>query len=221
MKLIEQEIISLKGHHATMWELVEQQVIKAYEALEKFDKNLANQILSREKMVNAQELVVDHHAENFIALFNPVAVDLRFVISLLKINNNLERIGDFAESIALFVLNSQSGVLDKDLMAKLEFKRMCQTTLEMLQTARVALAREDSELAGKVLAMDGEVDRINAASLNVLSDYIVAHPEKTREILGLVGVIRRVERVGDRSANIAEDIVFYVDAKELRHGGKK
>lgn len=220
MKPIEQEIQNLKGHHAKMWELVENQVRKAFDAMAKYDKNLATEILCREKKVNAQELIVDHHTENFIALFAPVAIDLRFVISLLKITNNLERIGDFAESLAIFVLKRQGGKLDDDLVKKLELKRMCALALEMLQTARMALAREDCALAGKVLAMDAEIDRINAASVAVLAEYIVAHPDTAQEMLSLYGVIRRVERIGDRSANIAEDVVFYVDAKELRHGDK-
>ena len=116
MKPIEQDIKSLKGHHAQMWELVENQVKKAYFALDKNDKDVAKEVITREKMVNAQELVVDHHCEEFLALFNPVAVDLRFVISLLKINNNLERIGDFAESIALFVSYQLQKPLDSILV---------------------------------------------------------------------------------------------------------
>lgn len=220
MKPIEQEIILIKEQHAMMWEMVELQVRKAFEAIDNFDKNLATQILTREKMVNTQELVVDHGCENFIALYAPVAIDLRFVISLLKINNNLERIGDFAESIALFVLHKQNGKLPKELIDKLEFKKMCSVALEMLVTARVALAKEDTTIASKVLAMDSEIDRINAQSVKVLGEHIQAHPETACELLSLYGVIRRIERIGDRSANIAEDVVFYVDAKELRHNSK-
>lgn len=220
MKPIEQEIIIIKEQHAMMWEMVELQVRKAFEAMDNFDKNLATQILTREKMVNTQELVVDHSCENFIALYAPVAIDLRFVISLLKINNNLERIGDFAESIALFVLHKQNGKLPKELIDKLEFKKMCSIALEMLVTARVALAKEDTTIASKVLTMDNEIDRINAQSVSVLGEYIKAHPDTVCELLSLYGVIRRVERIGDRSANIAEDVVFYVDAKELRHNSK-
>lgn len=220
MKPIEIEIKQLKGYHAQMWEMVELQLRRAFEAVEKYDKNIANEILTREKMVNTQELIVDHHAENFIALFNPVAIDLRFVISMLKITNNLERIGDFAESLAIFVLKHQEGVLDKELVARLEFKKMCATAFEMFQTARASLAREDSSLAARVLAMDAEVDRINAATVNILAEYIKANPTQAAQILSLYGVIRRVERIGDRSANIAEDVVFYVDAKELRHSEK-
>lgn len=220
MKHVENEIKDIKGYHAQMWELVETQVSKAFDALKRMDKQLAHEILSREKMVNAQELVIDQHCENFIALFNPVAIDLRFVISLLKINNNLERIGDFAESIALFVIYNQSDKIDTKLWNDLKMDTMTQSALEMLSKARQALAREDSTLASNVLLMDDIIDAINRDSVAILAEYIVANPEKTAEMLHLHGVIRRIERIGDRTSNIAEDIVFFVDAKELRHKEK-
>lgn len=217
MKHTEEEIITIKQAHTQMWELVESQVRKAFVALENFDKDLAHEILTREKMVNAQELIADHHCENFIALFNPVAVDLRFVISIFKINNNLERIGDFAESIAGFIIYHQSSTIDAQLMADLKLKEMMKDALIMLSTARTALAKEDSKIASSVLSMDDKIDQINFRAVKILSDYIIAHPESTEEMLHLHAVIRRIERIGDRSANIAEDVVFYVDAKELRH----
>lgn len=217
MRHTEQEILNIKQAHAIMWELVESQVRKAFEALENFNRDLAHEIISREKMVNAQELVADHQCENFIALFNPVAVDLRFAISIMKINNNLERIGDFAESIAGFVIYHQSGKIDKELFANLKLRTMIDSALQMLSTARLALSKEDSKIAGRTLSMDEVIDRINFNAVKVLADYIVANPEKTEEMLHLHAVIRRIERIGDRSANIAEDVVFYVDAKELRH----
>lgn len=220
MKHIENEIKDIKGYHAQMWELVETQVSKAFDALKRMDKQLAHEILSREKMVNAQELVIDQHCENFIALFNPVAIDLRFVISLLKINNNLERIGDFAESIALFVIYNQSEKIDSKLWNDLRMDTMTQTAQDMLSKARQALSKEDSTLASNVLLMDDVIDSINRDSVAILAEYIVAHADQTAEMLHLHGVIRRIERIGDRTSNIAEDIVFFVDAKELRHKEK-
>lgn len=217
MKHTEEEIIVIKQAHSQMWELVESQVRKAFTALENFDKDLAHEIITREKMVNAQELVADHHCENFIALFNPVAVDLRFVISIFKINNNLERIGDFAESIAGFIIYHQTAKIDKQLIADLKLQQMMNNAMQMLTTARTALTKEDSKIASSVLSMDDVIDDINFKAVKVLSDYIVAHPDRTEEMLHLHAVIRRIERIGDRSANIAEDVVFYVDAKELRH----
>lgn len=217
MKQTETEIKELKGHLAQMWSLAEQQVRKSFEAVTAFDKDLACEIISREKNVNAQELVVDHHCENFIARFSPVAVDLRFVLSLLKINNNLERIGDFAESIALFVAHHQTKAIPTELFKQLQLRRMFDTVLKMMEGARTALAREDSRLASRVLGLDDVVDMIHREAVPVLAAWITAHPDETAEVMGIHNVVRRVERMGDRLSNIAEDVVFYVDAKELRH----
>ncbi len=220
MKHTEQEIKNLKNYHIEMWNLVESQVTKAFDALKNYDTQKAREIIARERVVNAQELVVDHHLENFIALFAPVAIDLRFVLSLLKINNNLERIGDFAESIALFVLYKQNAPIDHKLYEKLRLDEMMDTAKKMLSTARIALIEEDSKLAASVFALDSNVDEINKDAVQVLADYIVENNAKSVEMLGLHAVIRRIERVGDRVSNIAEDIVFFVDAKELRHQTK-
>lgn len=217
MKHTEAEVKILKNHHIEMWNLVETQVAGAFEALIEFDKDKAREILARERVVNAQELLVDHHCENFIALFAPVAIDLRFVISLLKITNNLERIGDFAESISLFVLYQQHKKLDPALCEALQLKAMLSTAMNMLTLAREALIAEDSQKACKVLSMDDSIDKINSAAVETLATYIIAHPEQAVETLQLHAVIRRVERIGDRVGNIAEDTVFYVDAKEMRH----
>lgn len=220
MKHTEAEVKILKNHHIEMWNLVETQVAGAFEALRGYDQDKAREILARERVVNAQELVVDHHCENFIALFAPVAIDLRFVISLLKITNNLERIGDFAESIALFVLYQQKEKLDGALREALQLDLMLTTALEMLALAREALVAEDSTKACRVLSMDDTIDKINTAAVETLAAYIVAHPEHAAETLQLHAVIRRIERIGDRTSNIAEDTVFYVDAKEMRHTKK-
>lgn len=220
MRHTESEIKILKTHHIEMWNLVEGQVHKAFEAMLTANKDLAREVIARERVVNAQELVVDHHCEDFIALFSPVAVDLRFVISLLKINNNLERIGDFAESIALFVLYQQRNLLSEEFVAKLRLKEMMDTATNMMAMAREALINEDSALAGKVLSMDDVIDTINRDAVPVIADKIISDNPDAVELLHLYAVIRRLERIGDRTSNIAEDIVFFIDAKELRHQKK-
>ena len=217
MKHTENEIKVLKNHHIEMWNLVQGQVNKAYEALRGTDKSLAREIIARERVVDAQELLVDHHCEDFIALFAPVAVDLRFIISIFKITNNLERIADFAENIALFVLYNQSKPIEKELYEKLQLDDMMKFTDEMLSNARTALINEDSHLCGRILTMDDKVDKLYGNAIESLAKYITKNPEQALEMLHLNAVIRRIERIGDRTVNIAEDIVFFVDAKEMRH----
>ena len=105
MKVIEQEIHSLKNSISEMWALVHQQLYNAGEAMLTGDKELAYKVISRERRVNAFELKIDSDCEDIIALYAPVAIDLRFVLAMYKINTNLERLGDFAESIARFAGN--------------------------------------------------------------------------------------------------------------------
>ena len=105
VKFIESELVLLKKEIDEMWTLVYNQLDRAGEAVLTFDRELAQQVLVRERRVNALELKIDSDVEDIIALYNPVAIDLRFVLAMLKINTNLERLGDFAEGIARFVLN--------------------------------------------------------------------------------------------------------------------
>lgn len=220
MKHTEEEIKSIKTDHFQMWELVIMQVNKAFISLKTNDKQLAREVIVREKSVNAQELYLDQKYENFIALFAPVAIDLRFVISLLKITNNLERIGDFAESISLYVLRKQSKEVEIELFEKLNLNVMMDEALNMLNYSREALDKEDTRLAAKVLDLDDVIDEINRKSVHILATYTKEHPEKTVDMFHLNSVIRRIERIGDRCSNIAEDVFFYIDAKELRHQEK-
>lgn len=220
MKHTENEIKKLRSYHVEMWNLVQEQIHKAFIALKNNDKEIAREVIARERVVNAQELIVDHHCEDFIALFAPVAIDLRFVLSLIKITNNLERIGDFAASIALFVLNKQTKNIDKKLDGDLRLEEMMENAKEMLRLAREALVEEDSALCRKVLTMDDVIDEINSKAPEIISNYITLHPDETYEMLYVFSLIRRIERIGDRTSNIAEEIVFFVDAKELRHQKK-
>lgn len=220
MKHTDSEVKKLKNYHIEMWNLVQEQIDKSFAALKNNDKEAAREVISRERMVNAQELVVDHHCEDFIAMFSPVAIDLRFVISLIKITNNLERIGDFAKGIATFVIEQQSKAIDAKLSEELSLDKMMENARDMLTLAREALIEEDTALCRRVLMMDDLMDDINRNAPQVLGRHTQAHPETAEEMIRLYSLIRRIERIGDRTSNIAEEIVFYVDAKELRHQKK-
>ena len=119
VKFIESELILLKKEIDEMWTLVYNQLDRAGEAVLTLDKELAQQVMVRERRVNAFELKIDSDVEDIIALYNPVAIDLRFVLAMLKINTNLERLGDFAEGIARFVLRCKEPVLDAELLNRL------------------------------------------------------------------------------------------------------
>lgn len=220
VKFIESELLLLKKEIDEMWTLVYNQLDRAAESVLSLDKELAQQVIVRERRVNAFELKIDSDVEDVIALYNPVAIDLRFVLAMLKINTNLERLGDFAEGIARFVVKSQEPILDAELLKLLRLEEMQAEVLSMLELAKRALNEESIELATAVFAKDNLVDEINANATAVLSDYIREHPDSIHSCLDLVGVFRKLERSGDHITNIAEEIVFFVDAKVLKHSGK-
>ena len=217
VQFIESELILLKKEINEMLNLVHHQLERAGESVMNIYKELAQQVMTCEKRVNAFELKIDSDIEEVIALYNPVAIDLRFVLAMLKINSNLERLGDFAEGLARFVLKTDDMVLDKELLKSLRLKEMVDAVISMLDCTQQALIDEDLDKATSVFVKDGLVDEINADATKVLSDYIKQHPESTLACLNLVGVFRKLERAGDHITNIAEEIVFFIDAKVLKH----
>lgn len=220
VKFIESELVSLRKEVNEMWTLVYNQLDRAGEAVLTLDKELAQQVIVRERRVNAFELKIDSDVEDVIALYNPVAIDLRFVLAMLKINNDLERLGDFAEGIARFALRTNTASLDAELLHELRLEVMLKQVLSMLEITKNALNEENIELATSVFSKDNLLDEINAEASGVLARYIEKHPEETRTCLDLVGVFRKLERSGDHITNIAEEIVFFVDAKVLKHQDK-
>ncbi len=202
-----------------MFGLVESQLEKAEKALINFDKDLAREVRVNEKRVNSFELKLDRDCENVIALFNPVAVDLRFVIACLKINSNLERIGDIAEGIAAFVLNIKSAP-DQQLLKQCRVIEMFDTANSIVSDVRKAFEEEDTSLARNVFLKDELCDEINVGANNAVADFITSHPEKINQSLYILSIIRKLERVGDQSKNIAEEIIFYIEAKVLKHKHK-
>lgn len=214
---IDTELYKLKKSLQEMWALVDKQLSKSQSALFDYDKALAREVLSREKLVDAYELKVDAECENFIALNNPVAIDLRLALAYIKINNNLERIGDFAEGIANFVHQGMSEKIPENLLNELRLEEMFQEVIKMFVYAKEAIDTEDSSLAEKVFGIDFLVDNINSCSFKIIAKAIVDNPKKAEEYLYLLTAIRKLERIGDRCSNIAEEIVFYLDAKVLKH----
>ena len=221
MKVIEQEIAALKKSVSEMWSLVHQQIYNAGEAMLSGDKELAYKVISHERRVNAYELKIDSDCEDIIALYAPVAIDLRFVWAMYKINTNLERLGDFAESIARFAINLPEGEpLDHDLVKETRVEEMLRELLNMISLAQESFEKENSEIASGIFLKDNLLDEINHESTRVIAKYIETHPQSALSGLYLAGVIRKMERFGDHCTNIAEEIIFYLDAKVMKHLGK-
>ena len=217
VKFIEKELEDLGREVDQMWTLVYNQMEQAQQAVLNLDRAAAQQIMVRERRVDAFELKIDSDVEDFIALYTPVAVDLRYVLSMLKINNDLERIGDYANGIARFVRDCEIDSIDPELVEKLQLKTMFSTVLEMLRELQTALREDNAGKATSVADKDDLLDRINRASTGILTEYAAAHQEAIPFCIGFGSVFRKLERTGDHLTNIAEEIVFYIDAKVIKH----
>ena len=211
------ELKELKTEVINMWSLVHSQVVKSNISMINFDKNLAREVVSREKRVNGLELKIDRDCENIFALLTPVAVDLRFVLAVLKINSNLERIGDIAEGVAKYILSADKP-FNPELLKATETIAMYDEAINMLEDTLSAFEQEDTALARSVFQKDEFLDNINIKATDATVKYLEGNPGDGYQALINLSVIRRLERVGDQSKNIAEETIFYVEAKVLKHG---
>lgn len=218
MNLIETEIGELKTEMIDMTYMVKDQIEKIIQAFYAFDKDLSKEVIKNEKWVNAFELRIDSKCEHVLALFHPVAVDLRFVVASLKMVSDLERIGDNAKGIAQYIVRSETP-FDKELIEKFRFEEMTNVTLEMLDVLSDSFEKDDTKLARTVFAKDDILDDINNQASLIFQEYIMKEkdPEKVMQAIYFLSIIRKMERVGDYITNIAEEIIFYVKAKVLRH----
>jgi phosphate transport system protein len=213
------ELKKLRLDMFEMFGLVYAQLVKARNSLVSFDKDLAREVRVNEKRVNSFELKLDRDCENIIALFNPVAVDLRFVLACLKINSNLERIGDIAEGIAQFVLSIKNAP-DQELLQRTRVIEMFDTANSIVADVMTSFEKEDTSLARHVFMKDELLDEINAEANGAVADFIKEHNEKINQSLYMLSTIRKLERVGDQSKNIAEEIIFFIEAAVLKHKKK-
>ena len=216
---LDNEIQQLKAETINMWEMVLSQLRKAEEALQKKDRDLAREVVSTEKRVNAFELKIDRDCEDIMALFAPVAIDLRFLLAVLKINMNLERTGDIAEGIAKFVIDLPED-FDAQLLEITRVIEMFKQGNEMIAEVMDAFEKEDTLLARKVFKKDDLLDAINKEASSVIAKYIEKNPSKIESALYILSSIRKLERVGDQAKNMAEEIIFYSEAKVLKHKPK-
>ncbi|MHB8261494.1 MAG: phosphate signaling complex protein PhoU [Bacteroidia bacterium] len=220
MTLLEVELNKLKTEIISMWDLVISQLNKAQQALVSFDKDLAMEVIANEKRVNGMELKIDRDGESIMALFNPVAVDLRFVMAMLKINYNLERTGDIAKGICKCIVNSDKP-FDEKLLDDSQVLVMFEEATDMLEDVLTAFKNEDTAIARTIFKRDKYLDDINKKIDLAITVYISANPNNVAQSLYIHSSIRKIERAGDQAKNIAEELIFYVEAKVLKHQSKK
>src|SRR5215475_8845359 len=176
------ELKELKTEVINMWNLVHSQLVKSNIALVNFDKNLAREVVSREKRVNGSELKIDRDCENIFALLTPVAVDLRFVLAVLKINSNLERIGDIAEGIAKYVLSVEEP-FNRELLEATYVTKMYDEAINILEDTLSAFENEDTILARSVFKKDEFLDDINIRANELIEDYLRTNLKEINQAL--------------------------------------
>ena len=216
MTLIEIELQQLKKEIVSMWQLISKQLNKSMNMLVDLDPTIADEILANEKRVNLMEVEIDRRCEDVFALYNPVAIDLRLVLALLKINASLERIGDVAASIARFV-KKPMGPETAPLLKSTQALAMFEEAAGLVQDAMQAFEKEDTSLAESIFRRDRALNEYFKAAKRVIIEYIKANPETVENCLNILSIIRKLERAGDQSKSIAHEIIFYVEAKVSKH----
>ena len=220
MTHLDVELKRLKAETVEMFELVTQQMKKSQLAFIGFDREIAREVNFNEKRVNALELKIDKDCENIFALFNPVAIDLRFVLAVLKINSNLERIGDIADGISRYVIGT-GNPFDKELIDVTRVNEMFEMAVKMLSDVQKAFDAEDTKLARGIFQKDDLLDEINENANSVIETYIRSHEQNISQSLHIISAVRKLERTGDQVKNVAEEIIFYLEAKVLKHVAEK
>jgi phosphate transport system protein len=194
--------------------LVEESVQKSVKAIKERDAELAKTVIDGDPELDQMEVDIEEECQKVLALHQPVASDLRFIIAVLKINNDLERIGDLAVNIAeraVYLASTERVTMPFD------FEGMAGKAQAMLRNSLDALVNLNIELALKVLAADDEVDAINRLMYNDVQEGIRQHPEHIGQLIHLLSVSRHLERVADHATNIAEDVVYLIRGDIVRH----
>src|SRR4051812_16774956 len=201
MTQFQAEINELRDEVVAMCRLVHSQLSKGLSSLLNFDKDLAREIVMIEKRVNAAELQIDRSCEDILAIYSPVAVDLRFILAVLKINTNLERMGDIAEGIARMIIDTEEP-FKQALLDHTKVVEMYGEAIVVVEEILSAFEQENTVIARGIFKRDEFLDSINRGANNLLTEYLKDHPEDLLQALNILSIIRRLERVGDQAENI-------------------
>ena len=213
-KHLQKDMDSLKNKIITMGSAVEDRVYKASLSIINRDMRLAEEVIQADSEIDQMEVEIEEHCLKILALYQPVAIDLRFIIAVLKINNELERVGDIAVNIA------ERGaylVKHKDFEIPYDINSMATKVESMLTRSIDSLVHLDVPLAHKIRAEDDEVDEYNRQMYARVKNVIIENPDHINCILHAVSAGRHLERIADLATNIAEDVIYLVDAEIVRH----
>ena len=213
-RLFEAQMEKLKNRILKMCSLVDEQIEAAIRAIEEENIELANQVIEKDGKVDKYDVKIDKVCQKLLALRQPVATDLRFIMSALTINNNLERMGDIAVNIAEnFLLHKKKpSFLDSS-----NFTPMTKLVREMIRNSIDAFINNDPKLAQKVIESDDKLDKLNVENHQLLIKIMKEDVNNIEAAVALIVICRQLERLGDHATNIAEDVYFIVEAQMIKH----
>jgi len=209
-----EELDQLNGKLLEMGALVEASVQRSITAVTQKDRSAAEQVFKDEERINSIEIEIDEFAINLLATQQPVAADLRLIVAALKINTDLERMGDLAVSIAQRAVSLLSEPVIKPMV---DVRHMSSLVESMVRKSLDAFVYRDDDLARSVLASDDAVDSLRTASYHELVSFMERDPKNIPQALDLIAITRNLERIADHSTNVAEDVLFLVKGVDVRH----
>jgi phosphate transport system protein len=214
-KQYQQQIDKLKDRILYLSGMVEENLLAAVKAITSGDMAMARKVATTDDEIDRFEVEVEEECLKILALYQPVAIDLRFVIAVIKINNDLERIGDLAVNIAQRALT----ILQREarIVAPWDLPDMVQKTVAMVRRSLDALVEMNSAVGLEVCQMDDIIDRHHRDAFRAIEAKIKEDPDSTELLICLLGVSRNLERIADHATNIAEDVIYMVDGEIVRH----
>jgi len=213
-KHFENQIESIKKKILHLTAMVEQNLEEAVRSVNERDLKLAVKIISTDDAIDHFEVEIEEDCLKTLALYQPVASDLRFIITVLKINSDIERIGDLAVNIAQ---RAKTLAESKNNKVPFDLSGMAHLTLIMVKKSTDALVLLDANLAREVITMDDKIDDMHRGAYEAIEKEIVKDPHAVEYYINLLGVSRYLERIADHSTNIAEDVVYLVEGHIVRH----
>jgi phosphate transport system protein len=217
-KPFEQQLEKLKTRVVKMCSLVDEQVALAMKAIMNSDSGLAQSIIDRDSEVDKYDVKIDRLCQRLIALNQPVAMDLRMILSSMTINKNIERIGDIAVNIAELspILKEKPAFFEK-----LKIPEMFELATEMLKNSIDSFIESNAILAQKVIHLDPRLDQLNIENHHLILGFMKESSENVEPGVALIVLSRHLERIGDHAQNIAEDVYFMVEAQMIKHRYEK
>ena len=212
---LQRELDRLKKRILSLGAMVEERVRMAVKAIETRDGKLAQKIIDKDYEIDEVEMEIEEECLKILALHQPVAVDLRFLSAVIKINNDLERIGDEAVNIAQRVrIIAKREKLD----IPFDYSLMAGKTEAMLKRSLDAVVNMDLDMAVKVCLSDDEVDNFQNEAYDVIKQAIKENPDRVAYLINLLLISRHLERIADHATNIAEEVVYMIEGEIVRHG---